>query len=795
MKKSNPVAAFLFLFFLSTIPLKAQKIDILKKEKTINQSVNQDGNGITISPILMNMVDNLEAIDVSTYMVNNGEIALMAQCTSKVEALAEELNILGAKNVKTYKHVVTFRLDIQKIKELEKCTQLKYVAPEIRPVAMNGSVQSEAVKALKVNLVRERFNYTGKGVKIGVIANSYNILGGAEAGVKSGDLPGPNNPNGYVTSVSVLSEFQSDSNLSNDEGRAMIELIHDIAPDAEILFYSGANGFFDFADGIRELAMAGADIIVDDIFYFSSPFFQNGVVAQAVNEVSEQGVIYFSAAGNQGQASYESDFNPGPDGLLHDFDPGPLFDGFQTIEIPANTSSVIVLQWDQSSSQFSDHPQESDTNNRTDLEVVIIDPDTQKQNVVNQDPNTTNAQEIFNFNNTDDTPKLFEIAFRVNSGPVPQRIKWVNYRGLVGNIEHYDPSNSSTIVGHPNAEKAIAVGAVPFFLTKNFKNRKNSAVSNTSSLGGLLLRLNDDGTRKIVPLDTRKPNFMATEGANTTFFGTDIRDTLNLSGTSIIVEEDNNPNFFGTSAAAPNAAAIAALILQSNPNMSRENVQKTLSDTAEDMDSPLTEDFDKGYDRKTGFGLIDAAKAINRAYKRTGLERLTLEAECLDSSESELRWGVFNSNPVGVAYTILVNEEEQDYFKVAKPGKNYFTTDKNFDNNSVRIRWKVWKENKWRTDEEVIEFDFEKCGHLSATNLNIYPNPVQDYVTVSYTSDVTKNSLINFSPFNVLRTKPVMHIPVQVYKGKNEFKLDLSDLSRGLYIMEFEGVAKKLIKQ
>ncbi len=48
----------------------------------------------------------------------------------------------------------------------------------------------------------------------------------------------------------------------------------------------------------RPRRRAGAKVIADDVGYFEEPFFQDGPVAAAVDEVTAAGVSYFSAAGN-----------------------------------------------------------------------------------------------------------------------------------------------------------------------------------------------------------------------------------------------------------------------------------------------------------------------------------------------------------------------------------------------------------------------------------------------------------------------------------------------------------------
>src|SRR5262249_62146311 len=65
-------------------------------------------------------------------------------------------------------------------------------------------------------------------------------------------------------------------------------------------------------NNITTLRTNGSTVIVDDIGYFAGPFFQDGVIPQAVDAAVAAGVPYFSAAGNEARQSYESDWRSGP---------------------------------------------------------------------------------------------------------------------------------------------------------------------------------------------------------------------------------------------------------------------------------------------------------------------------------------------------------------------------------------------------------------------------------------------------------------------------------------------------
>src|SRR5262249_7421942 len=64
--------------------------------------------------------------------------------------------------------------------------------------------------------------------------------------------------------------------------------------------------------------------------------------------------------------------------------------------------------------------------------------------------------------------------------------------------------------------------------------------------------------------------------------------------------------FFGTSAAAPHAAGVAALVWSAKPNLTNTPVKAILLNTAADNMSP-------GWDGDGGFGLVMAFKAVQAA--------------------------------------------------------------------------------------------------------------------------------------------------------------------------------------
>jgi hypothetical protein len=124
------------------------------------------------------------------------------------------------------------------------------------------------------------WNLTGAGSGIAVISDSFNNKGAAANDIANEDLPGPGNEDGYLSPVIVLNELPAGG---SDEGRAMLQIVHDVAPGAQLYFQTGFISEYNMAAGIIQAAAEpGVDIIVDDLTYLKEPYYEDGVIAQAI---------------------------------------------------------------------------------------------------------------------------------------------------------------------------------------------------------------------------------------------------------------------------------------------------------------------------------------------------------------------------------------------------------------------------------------------------------------------------------------------------------------------------------
>ncbi len=538
------------------------------------------------------------------FQIQEGKYVVVdAVATNGAPALKDDLAAIGAKGIVSFGRVVSCLVPMNRISELQNLRSLRSARPAYASHNV-GLVTSGGDSAQRSGLARQQFKVNGKGVKVGALSDSYNQLIGERGSVITGDLPGSENPNGYKTPVQVLEDIEPFQGATIDEGRAMLEIIHDVAPAAELAFHTAVLGQASFANGIIALKDSGCNVIVDDILYFAEPYFQEGIIAQAVNQVAEEGVAYFSSAGNVARDSYQKAFQPSGEsyvgGEAHNFAPG---DQFLRFRIPAGGQVILMLQW--SDPFFS----ASGRGASTDLNMYLLNDSLNKVLDAADSPDLGAdpvAQIVFT---NDGPPAYFNLLIEKESGPNPELIKVIGY-GSFTPAEHW--TNSSTIVGHANAAGAIAVGAARYDRTPAF-GVDTTVLESFSSAGGTPILFDEYGN-KIPAVVRRKPEITGPDGVNTTFF----IPRIDLEG-------DGFPNFFGTSASAPHAAAVAALMLEANKALQPTQVRGALQETALDMDDPYTKnEFDKGFDYGTGYGLIRADRAVERVLGTPLVQRLVL---------------------------------------------------------------------------------------------------------------------------------------------------------------------------
>jgi hypothetical protein len=423
------------------------------------------------------------------------------------------------------------------------------VLPVIGGATDAGAVTSEGVGAHNLPAAIAATGVSGDGVDVGVISNSIDqVGGGVDDSQTTGDLP----PDPRVV---VL----DDDPGQNDEGRAIAEIIYDEAPGLNrILFSTGtASGPVGKAASINALVAGGADVIADDIFYLEEPFFQDGTVAQAVNAARAAGVAYFASAGNRARQSYESNY--GDSAGLHDFDPGAGTDTRScfTGTVPNGAFIMVALQWAEPWGQA-----------QTNLDLRITNPSgtTLAQSTTNNIVTGIPRENAVFENGGAAVQPCVEIS-RVAGSATPL-MKWIEFDNFSGTpVPEFDTQSNTINPDAASAGGSLSVAAV------DVDDAGHDTPETFSSRGPNTRFFNALGTPLASPQVRNNPDLAAADGVATSVpgFGT----------------------FFGTSAATPSAAGIAAVLrsagastdqIYSRMTNGANAIDCTLSATAPDPD-------------------------------------------------------------------------------------------------------------------------------------------------------------------------------------------------------------------
>ena len=491
---------------------------------------------------------------------------------------------------------------------------------------------NQADIALMADVARGTYGVDGTGIRVGIISDSFNARGGYAYDVSRGVLPDDVTVVHEGVSHSVLGTFALE-----DEGRAMAQLVHAVAPGADLFFSANTSVVFDpqqdfvhgqpslsywgkieqtqidFANRIRELAIDyRCQIIVDDMFV-TEPFFQDGPISQAISEVTALGVTYFTAANNDSNYGYQAAYQPVafdtlgatlPDATrqrlagktLHNFGTADAPVAFQRITLgDVGAKTLFDLQWAQPWSA-----------NASDVTLAFFDAEFNWicngiENHTGENPmGTWPAAGLPLMDSLGAAKQDFHIAIVHEAGVSPDYLKWILITNGADQISVTPATGfqTGTSYGHTNSAHGASVGAVNYWSTPAY--RESSRLSDFSSWGGIPVFFDAAGEPLAEPEYRPQPRFVAPQYGDTSFF--EYQNHNDPDGTLL-------PNFSGTSAAAPNAAAVAALMKQLRPELTPDDIFAALAETATPFAVP-------GYlpegatNVAIGAGLINARNAL-----------------------------------------------------------------------------------------------------------------------------------------------------------------------------------------
>lgn len=425
--------------------------------------------------------------------------------------------------------------DILPLASLSDVRNIEAVMPPMVNVVTQGDTIHRSVN------VRSLSGYTGAGMKIGVISDGVDHL---NTSIANGELP---------SNVHVLSNTKG-----GDEGTAILEVVHDMAPDAELYFHDYGDDWLGFNRAVDELINNGSTVVIDDIAWYTTPFFQDGVIASNItDQVNNRNIVYVTSADNFAMGHYQGTYYDDGTGNA-DLSHGTS--SYKTIyyDIPAYRSIIVVLEWNDtwgaSSNDYDFYLRNATTNAKLAGSASM-------QN------GTQNPIEYFGYYNANSYPVRVALDVENYSAPQPRMLEIMTITGGIY-AESYNLNASDSIFGHAAAANVISAGAIAA------SDPGNNDIEYFSSRGPVTIYYPSYEVRS-------KPNICGIDG-------------VSISGAGGF----SNP-FYGTSAAAPHIGAIAALIWSAYPTASANTIRNWLYWSAVDLGTT-------GPDNVFGYGRADA---------------------------------------------------------------------------------------------------------------------------------------------------------------------------------------------
>jgi hypothetical protein len=476
-------------------------------------------------------------------------------------------------------------LPITLISQVAQSSDVLHMTPLDKPgVMQEGEAPDQADQAMQAVEARSTYGLTGAGVTVGVISDSVNQVGnGLADSVAAGDLP---------DDVKVIQDGMPGD---TDEGRAILEEIYDLAPKASLVFDTAGESQQSMANAVAALQSAGCNVIIDDIGFADEPFFQPGIIDQAIDNAVAKGVTYVTAAGNDGNSGFEQAASfvaadDGSGGAYINFNAGGT--AATEMQITVTQSGQLTLEWDNGFDGVTGTV-------TADLQINLYNMNGQLRYSGSDDTFATGVpvQQI------EVNPGTYEVQIEAENTPTADLPGYYEFTGdfTLGSTQYSGLRTS--IVGHSAFANAISVAAVPFADSPPFSSATPIPTEDFTSDGPAIEARNVDGALLPSAITVDKPDISGTDGNNTSFFGSVTGD-----------DPTDLPQFYGTSAAAGNVAGVCALLLQADPGGTEAQILSALKATA----VPVNGQTADTYNTAGGYGLVDAVAAAGELEQSKG---------------------------------------------------------------------------------------------------------------------------------------------------------------------------------
>ena len=535
-----------------------------------------------------------------------GRIQVYLHLSSAGDNVLAELESLGAivERQDESERLVQARIPVNALSQVADLEYVTAVTPPTYGSVSVGSRLTQGDTLLDFDDLRSTLGIDGSGVTVGVISDG--ILGLADA-VASVDLPATTlNRDGSGKLVSTTggvigTSFRADGNLEGKlsgpstgaEGTAILEIVHDIAPQAQLRFANFATGL-EFIAAVDFLA-ANSDVVVDDIGFFGTPYDQSSNVSTNTStELNRPGNRirgHYTSVGNQALRHYQETYvNSGTDGNPFVGATGGLHRLAATSDtadclslgariansvlLAAGQTATIILTWDDTFGSAT-----------TDYDLFVTDNDT--GTVVTS--------------GTDDNPGATKVP-----------VETVAFTNGAGSSKFYDIFIQNA--GNASAAKTFDM----FVLGGSALNCTAKTLFNYNTVGSSVLAQSDAGggvvsVGAISASDPGSNDIEAFSSRGPTNNGVTKPDVSAIDGVSVTGSGGFPGTFFGTSAAAPHVAGLAALLLQrrpglksgeagDNPSADRVALRAAIVDTAVDLGA-------SGSDNTFGSGRVNGVSA------------------------------------------------------------------------------------------------------------------------------------------------------------------------------------------